>query len=157
MVVAIDPGKSGAIVLVNGNKLKTFTMPLGPDKSLDFEELVRILLSLPDCKVYVEKAKALAMGSKHAFNYGMDFKAILIALEILERPYQLIEPSQWSKQMHQGINSDLKPKAKSLIAIKRLFPKLVSQIPTTPRAKKLHDGVVDAVLIAGYAQKYLRA
>ncbi len=50
---------------------------------------------------------------------------------------------------------DLLPKAKSLIAVKRLFPKLVKQLPRD-RKGNLLDGPVDALLIAGYGLRRLR-
>ncbi len=57
------------------------------------------------------------------------------------------------KEMHDGIDSKLKPKYKSEIAIERLYPDLVPQIPRSPKSKKLHMGIVEAILICGYGMR----
>jgi hypothetical protein len=89
------------------------------------------------------------MGTKGAFNYGRGFAAIEIVLQDGDFPYTLVEPQKWAKVMHAGIGKDLKPKAKSAIAVARLFPKL-SKLCTFDKAGKPHDGAIDALLIAGY-------
>lgn len=155
MIIAIDPGQAGAIVLINGDRLRVDLLPY-ENKSVNFEELIRLLLSYPKkVPVFLERAMPMAMGAKHAFNYGADFRSLEIALKILNFSVTHVEPSKWTKEMHQGINADLKPKAKSKLAVERLYPKLIPMIPVSPRAKKLHDGVIDAILIAGYGQRLL--
>jgi hypothetical protein len=83
-----------------------------------------------------------------------------MALEIAVRqsgvPVVYVEPQKWTKVMHQGVSNDLKPKAKSLIALERLCPKIYPKVPTNKNGK-LHDGVVDATLIASYGIRFLGA
>ena len=51
--------------------------------------------------------------------------------------------------MHEGLSTDLRPKAKSMMAVKRLYPHLVKILPTNTKGA-LQDGPIDALLIAGY-------
>lgn len=156
-VVGIDPGINGAIVMTNGDKLKYWKLPIkveGKDKFVHFEEVNLIFQQLVRNQVlhvYLERAIPFALGSKSAFTYGRGFEAILIALRINELAFTLVEPGKWTKEMHEGISSDFKPKKKSAIAVERLYPKLVKWLPkATEGGTKLADGPVDALLIAGY-------
>ena len=157
LVLGIDPGIAGAFVVTDGVKeIHIFDMPLSkvdPDRKVSFFK-VKGLLELIKAKfgpipVYLERALPMAMGSKGAFNYGRGFEAIVISLEILKFPLTLIEPSKWAKEMHQGISADLKPKAKSALAVDRLFPALSPLLPKKPKGGA-KDGPIDALLIAGY-------
>lgn len=154
-VLAIDPGFTGALVCLDreGN-FSFYEMPVitvGKEKEIDFEKVCTLLDSfLDDVHILLERAKPMAMGAKHAFNYGRGFAALEIAIKLSGKPFTLVEPTKWAKEMHAGISNDLKPKAKSVIAVQRLYKKLLPKIPVSPKAKHLHEGVVDALLMAGY-------
>lgn len=155
--LGVDPGVSGAFVLTDGETLKTWPMPVctdGKDKSIDFDGVHELLDSIThggqlQFHVYLERAVPMAQGMKSAFNYGKGFAALEIAISLLKLPVTYVEPNKWTKEMHEGISTDLKSKAKSLIAVKRLFPKLVRQLPTNTKGRLL-DGPIDALLIAAY-------
>lgn len=158
-VVGIDPGTHGAIVLTDGKAIQHWKLPIkeqGKDKLIDFDALHailhdEILEKHGTVHVFIERAIPFALGSKSAFTYGRGFEALLIALGLLKFPFTMVEPGRWTKQMHEGISSDFKPKKKSAIAIERLYPHLVKSMPReTKNGKKLADGPVDALLIAGY-------
>lgn len=155
-VLGIDPGLAGAFVLFDGQDFASYAMPTienGKDRFIEFDGVHELLFNLGDTNtdlhVYLERAVSFGMGIKGAFNYGRGFAAIEIAIELLKMPVTYVEPSKWTKEMHAGISGDLKPKAKSLIAVKRLFPKLVEQLPKGKKGKLL-DGPIDALLIAAY-------
>lgn len=158
-VIGIDPGLTGAIVVFDGHNFEAHNMPLvvnGKDRRVSFDGVHEVIYDavegVPGTHIFLERAMPMAMGAKHAFNYGRDFAALEIAIELIETPVIYVEPGKWSKVMHQGVDSRLKPKAKSLVALKRLYPKLYGQVPTN-RNGKLHEGIVDALLIAGYGLK----
>lgn len=161
-VMAIDPGLSGAFVVTDGESLiKCWPMPIsitGKEKKITFNSvndlLNRIRLQYGRIHIFLERAVSFGMGSKAAFNYGRGFELIEIAIGLNEFPVTLVEPAKWTKEMHEGISADLKAKAKSVIAVQRLFPQLVKGIPKKPRGG-IHDGFVDAVLIAGYGLRKL--
>lgn len=154
--MGIDPGQKGALVWLKGDAVdfEFLEMPLNAEGDVSFEGILKALKNIPDSiPVYLERAVPFAMGTKHAFNYGRGFAAIECALFIAKRAVTYIEPGKWAKVMHQGIDSNLKPKVKSIIALERLYPKLAPLVPKSPKSKKYHDGVMEALLIAGYAQR----
>lgn len=156
VVLGIDPGLSGAFVVFDGKEFASYAMPIktnGKDKLIHFDGVHELLCAVQEkysnLHIYLERAVPMAMGAKHAFNYGQGFAAILIAIELLQIKMTLVEPQKWSKEMHEGISTDLKPKAKSLIAAERLFPKLFASLPKNTKGRTL-DGPIDALLIAAY-------
>jgi hypothetical protein len=161
-VVGVDPGINGAIVVTDGEWVfESYSMPItvsGKEKLLNFagvqELLLRIKRAHGPLHVFLERAVPMAMGSKGAFTYGRGFEALIIALGLERFPVTHVEPGRWTKEMHEGISADLKAKAKSLIAVKRLYPSLVRMLPKRPKGG-LHDGPIDALLIAGYGLRKL--
>lgn len=156
LALGIDPGFSGAFVLTDGDRfVKIWPMPLvvnGADRMIDFDgvhELLDEMLKAYRFHIFLERAIPMAMGSKGAFNYGRGFAALEIAIELHKIPVTYVEPAKWAKYMHEGLSTDLRPKAKSMMAVKRLYPKLVSVLPTNTKGA-LQDGPIDALLIAGY-------
>lgn len=155
-VIGIDPGLDGAFMLFDGISFRSWNMPTiveGKNRSVDFDGVHELLWGLSDVNtdlhVFLERAVPFSMGTTGAFNYGRGFAAIEIAIQLLKMPVTYVEPSKWTKEVHAGISGDLKPKAKSLIAVKRLFPKLVEHLPRGKKGKLL-DGPIDALLIAAY-------
>jgi hypothetical protein len=158
-ILGIDPGLKGAFVLFDGHAIKHWPMPVltnGKDKEIDFNGIYNLLWSIYgdewNLHIYLERAVAFAMGAKGAFNYGRGYAALEIAISLLQIPVTYVEPGKWTKVIHAGISADLKPKAKSLIAVKRLYPHLVDRLPRTKKGALL-DGQVDAFLIAAYGLK----
>ncbi len=155
LILGIDPGLSGAFVLTDGKSLRWWPMPVdsnGKDRLVSFNEVLKILDVMKQHHAFhvaLERALPMAMGSKHAFNYGRGFAALEIAIDLLKLPVTYVEPQKWAKEMHSGISVDLKPKAKSLIAAKRLFPHLVAVLPVGKQGK-VNEGPLDALLIAAY-------
>lgn len=157
LALGIDPGFAGAFVLTDGEGfLKAWPMPLvvipGGDRTISFDGVHELLTEIFEqhlVHVFLERAIPMAMGSKGAFNYGRGFAAIEIAIELIGMPVTYVEPAKWAKYMHEGLSTDLRPKAKSMMAVKRLYPKLVKVLPTNTKGA-LQDGPVDALLIAGY-------
>lgn len=164
-VLGIDPGISGAFVITDGERyLRSYPMPIsimGKEKRILYNAVFDLLGEVirregQTClHVFLERAMPIAMGSKAAFNYGRGFETVVIAIEQHRQALTLIEPAKWTKEMHEGISADLKPKAKSLIAVQRLFPQLVGSLPQKMKGG-LHDGPIDALLIAAYGLRKLR-
>lgn len=157
-ICGIDPGQSGAIVFINERKFMHSLMPLKDKvvKDIDFTRVREILTEESRVKmVFLERAVPFAMGSKSAFNYGRGFMALELAIQLSGLPVTYVEPAKWTKEMHAGIKDDLKPKAKSITAVKRLYPQWEFDIPQSKNGK-LHEGVVDALLIAGYGMRVLK-
>lgn len=155
-VLGVDPGLSGGLVWTDGFTAQFHVMPvIGPTKAREiFFKGVQGLLTLvpPDTHVFLERAIPMAMGSKHAFNYGRGFATLEIAIKLSGLPVTYIEPSKWTKVMHAGIDSRLKAKEKSLIAVGRAGGAFEA---LTMVKNKPHLGLVDALLIAMYGRRVL--
>lgn len=162
IVLGIDPGLTGAFVVLDGAKALVWNMPtkkLGKGSEIVFAEVHAILHSIiatykNGVHIFLERAVSFGMGSTGAFNYGRGFAAIEIAIATLHLPVTYVEPGKWTKEMHAGLSKDWKPKAKSIIAIERLFPAIGHTLPRNTKGKLL-EGPVDALLIAGYGLRQL--
>jgi len=155
IVCAIDPGKTGAMVLMKDHELLRFeVMPLNSSSEPCFNRVRTILKEWMPDHIFLERAIPMAMGSKHAFVYGRGFAALEIAIQIEGFPVTYVEPSKWTKEIHEGISADLKAKAKSVIAFERLFPHLGDVVPKNTKGR-FHEGVLDAILIAAYGIRKL--
>ena len=157
LTVGIDPGQQGAVVALDSvGSLWYWRIPLTVSKDLDHFALRGILAQAKALKhtsepihVYLERAMALAMGSSSALSYGRHFASIELAVTYEELPVTYVLPKEWNKVMFEGTSADLKPKVRAVIAVERLFPMLIDRIPKNKNGK-LHEGIVDALLLAGY-------
>lgn len=150
-VWGVDPGLTGAFVFLEGSIMHFYKMPLNALKEPDFHAVAEIL-SKHDGHVFLERAIPFAMPSGAAFNYGRGFMVLELAIKLSGLPVTYVEPAKWTKAMHQGISADLKPKNKSVIAVERLYPHFLGVIPKA-KTGKLNEGVVDALLIAGFGKR----
>lgn len=151
-VMGIDPGKQGALVMTDKKQtyIKVYKMPLDKEGFVSFGAVQDILEAEMPEQIILERAKAMAMGSTHAFNYGRDFQTLVLCLQMNFFNYELVDPSVWHKQLLGDVDKDLKPKVRCEAALKRMYPKLYKQMPKAPRSGKLLDGPVDATLLAMY-------
>lgn len=156
-ICGIDPGKKGALCMleVTGgfNMCKLREMP---DNEQDlFHTLVDLCPGIDH--VFVEKAQVMpskgrAQGSVGMFNYGDGFGQIKGILAAMRIPYTLVPPRTWTKVMHAGCDVG-DPKARSLEAVRRLFPNI--ELRRTDRCRNLDEGFIDALLIAEYGRRFL--
>lgn len=163
--IGIDPGKSGAIVIMDGeNHFHAHAMP-SIGKTYDAKKISDILkeLSLYTCHCVIEDVHAIYGASASAtfeFGYGVGLiEGILVANGI---PFTKVQPKKWQKVMWEGIKLQTRPsssgktdvtdtKSMSKIAATRLFPDF--DFRENSRCKNPHDGIIDAVLIAEYGRR----
>lgn len=179
IVLGVDPGKSGGLVVLSesGAVLDARAMPVltsGKGRAeYDLDTITRFLRTqaldsvqtetFPDAirsclRVVVERAQplppTLKVGGNAQFHRGVSrglWEGMLAGLGI---PYELISPRSWQSAMLRDVQgSDTKQRA--LIAAQRLFPG--QDWRASERARKAHDGMVDAALIAEYGRRRLRA
>lgn len=150
----IDPGKKGAIVFSYGDSLDSFPIPLTAADDVDFRAVEELLRQRNPQHVILERAMPIAMGSKHAFNYGRHFAALEIAIHLSGVSVTYVEPTKWTKLMLDGVDARLKPKERSIVGAERLFPLL---FPLLPRGKdgRPKDGPLEALLLAEYGRRLL--
>ena len=144
--IGIDPGAKGGIAVVT--KKSATTAPYSDG------ELRRVLGEIHSCRMEaiccLEKVGARpGQGVVSMFNFGKSYGYIKGVLEAYGIPYQEISPQRWKKEF--GLNSE---KTRSVEVCQRMFPNV--GLLATPRCKKLHDGMAEALLMAEYARRCLR-
>lgn len=122
-----------------------------------FCELIKgVKVRYPDAVVCLEKVKNIqSVGAVSNFNFGHNFG--LLRGFLISVGYDFIESTPQNWQKHVLVSSDgvftadgKDTKATSLNAFKRLFPN--EDMRATSRSTIFHDGLVDAALIAKFAQ-----
>jgi hypothetical protein len=167
--IAADPGKRGAIVVIdqNNNILTAQTPLIGGE--IDTHQIVKFLRSFEGEKhaVIENVHNMFGVGSSANFQFGRALGLLEGIISALDIPFTKVSPKEWQKEMWQGIkplevittkkNKDGSPKYKvdtkatSLLCANRLYPN-VNLLPTE-RSKKPSDGIVDALLMAGYCKR----
>ena len=153
IVIGIDPGQRGAIALHSGAALSAVVMP---SSIQEFHAVMKnfVFESRPESvEVFIEKAQSMPkQGIASAFNYGRHFGELLGCLVALGIRHSLVPPASWARQMHVGAVAG-SAKERSLEVVRRLCPDL--PLTVGPRAKKPHDGIIDAALICLWGRRQL--
>lgn len=162
--LGIDPGTKGALV---GLDPITFdvtiqsSFPMVSGKLPDYDELSKIINSINPSEyiVYLEDVHAkFGSSAKSTFNFGYNAGFIYALLKSNGFIVEFVQPKVWQKNVWATRDKVLSssgradPKPTSLMACKRLFPTsdFRDTFRPTERVKKLHEGLVDASLIAYY-------
>lgn len=166
--VGIDPGKDGGIVVIDSNNelVKYYTIPK-IDKLIDTNQLAIILqniFSIYDCFVCIEQVHSIYGVSASAnFSFGYNCGIIEGMIASNKVPYNYVQPKTWQGEMLKGIPTMFVASLKSLkkqkkdtkkmaeLAVKRLYPNVDLYVTDKGNvSKNIHDGLADALLIAGY-------
>lgn len=148
--IGIDPGKSGAIaVMTTDENNQPFRIRVAA-----FDETVYrdMLATCNDSRVVccIEKVGAMpGQGVVSMFNFGHNLGYSEGLLQANKIPYQLVPPATWKKEFSL-IGKD---KQASIEVCRRLFPH--TNLLATPRSRKEHDGIAEALLMAEYARRKL--
>ncbi len=151
-VIGIDPGLSGAIAILENNKvLGIFDMPVMAEgkknkRQLNSSQLANIIKentkNIEETVVIVEQVNAMpGQGVTSMFNFGQTFGAIKGVCATLELPIFFVRPSKWKKHF-ELINSS---KDASRTKVIEMYPTLSAQL-----TKKRDVNKSDAVLIAKF-------
>ena len=145
--IGIDPGKSGGIACIDTEDGIFCTEPYSDKALIDLcSSASRKGHKVVCC---LEKVGAMpGQGVVSMFSFGQSVGYIKGVLESFRIPYQEITPQKWKKEF--GLNSE---KAASAEVCNRLFPDV--SLLATPRCKKPHDGMAEALLMAEYARRKL--
>jgi len=159
--IGIDIGKKGGIFIKPpsgiGHTLACEMPCIG--KELDYLSLCKLLepYRLQNTLVIFEKLGVIYGTSKStAFSMGTQCGAVEMLCTALSLPYVKVHAKTWQKEMFKGVgeirklNGSRDTKAMALSAIKQIMP---SQKLIVGRAKKEHDGIVDAALLSEYAAR----
>lgn len=155
MILGIDVGLSGGLALYGDDGLSVEEMPaIGGE--IDASSLYRYLNERRTVveMAYLEKVHWMpGRGASSMLSFGIGVGTIRGLLTALEIPYTVVAPAVWMKAVHAGIPEVRKgekkdTKAMSVLAAGRLFPGF--DFRASLRAKKAHEGMVEAALIAYY-------
>ena len=154
-IIGIDPGLSGAIAILESNKIiNIFDIPVMSEGKKNKRQLNSALLvkmikdninSNEEVSVVVEQVNAMpGQGVTSMFNFGQTFGAIKGICAALELPIFFVRPSKWKKYF-ELINSS---KDSSRTKVIEMYPKLSHQL-----SKKKDVNKSDAILIARFSVK----
>jgi crossover junction endodeoxyribonuclease RuvC len=145
-IIAIDPGLSGAIAILNG-ELSAQPLPIA-GKELDLGELARLIQNAYPVLAVVEKVHSMpGQGVSSTFKFGTGFGSILGILAALGIRTELIPPQTWKRVILQGTD---KSKDAAIAYCRRAFP----DVPLVlPRCRKPHDGIADALCLLEYGRQ----
>lgn len=147
LFIGIDPGKSGGIAYIDTEQGFAGSEPYSDKALIDLCSLASREGQAVMC--CLEKVGAMpGQGVVSMFNFGQSVGYIKGVLESFRIPYQEITPQKWKREF--GLTSD---KAKSAEVCRKLFPDI--ELLATPRCKKPHDGMAEALLMAEYARRKL--
>lgn len=141
--IGIDPGKSGAIAIIDGSTGVILTSVFGEIAYRGMLEQVDPAHSVC-CLEHVGARPG--QGVTSMFNFGENFgfiRGLLLAFGI---PYQTVTPSKWKREF-----SVTKDKGSSITACQRLFPRV--SLLANERCRVPHDGIAEALLLAEYARR----
>ena len=134
-IIGIDPGLSGAIAVLENNKvLNIFDIPVMSEgkknkKQLNSALLVNLLKENinkdEEVAVVIEQVNAMpGQGVTSMFNFGQTFGALKGIYVTLELPIFFVRPSKWKKHF-ELINSS---KDASRTKVIEMYPKLSNQL-----------------------------
>ncbi len=147
--VGWDPGKSGALVMLNadGSYDQSFLLKDGWG--------IHPSAFMQGVRHCVEKVHAMpGQGVTSMFSFGMSYGGILAILELKESPHTLVTPQAWKKEILKGLNY----KGDKKIAAEWLFREHpeAKEVCIPPRCRVPNMGLVDAWCIAEYGRRHWR-
>jgi len=151
-VIGVDPGKAGGFALIdNEGKVIAYRATFVTGAELDLSGISQWIY---DCRrsvqgpfiAYIEKVSAMpGWGSTSLFSFGFATGAVHGILAAIQIPRYLVTPQAWKKVVLAGTPKD---KDAAIAYCRRAFPNC--DLLATPRSKKPHDGIADAICIAQY-------
>lgn len=140
--LGIDPGAHGGLALISEEGVAA--IPFEADSYL---RILKAAAAESEVFCVLEHVGAMpGQGVSSTFAFGASFGWLQGVLEALGIPYELVRPQKWKKAF--GCTSD---KNTSVAAARRLFPG--ADLLPTPRSRKPHDGMAEALLMAEYARR----
>ena len=134
-IIGIDPGLSGAIAVLDNNKvLKIYDMPVMAEgkknkRQLNSAQLVNIIKenieNREETNVVVEQVNAMpGQGVTSMFNFGQTFGAIKGVCAALNLPIFFIRPSKWKKYFELINSSKDSSRTKAI----EMYPSIANQL-----------------------------
>lgn len=165
--IGADPGSDGFISVIDNGEYRF--LPIDGTPPLDIGKFIGEYKD-KECIAILEDVHAVfGSSAQGTFNFGFS-KGLLFGLLIAHKiPYVLVAPKDWQnavwinadkefttqkQHLKDGSERTIKKvdtKSTSINAARRLFPDV--DFRKSARAKKPHDGKVDALLMAEYGRR----
>lgn len=156
--LGIDPGKNGALSLISKDKgrLKIVWQEVNDENAEGVFGQISFAKALAyggPLKAVLEEVRGRGgpnakWGASQTFEFGRHYAFLEMALVALSIAYVKVQPQVWMRVMHKGVHGDFDTKARSLVVVKRAFSD--EEFKESKRARKAHDGLVDATALALY-------
>ncbi len=155
-ILGIDPGKDGYVSCIENGTVKlgvpTPTIKIskkGSKQDYDIASMRNILTYYPSLDLVVlEKQRAMiGQGVTSTFSTGRGYGLWEGLIVGLGYRYIIVTPQTWHKQLLRDMPGD-DPKAKSILAAKRLFPGV--DMRKNDKCRVDHDGKTDSLLLAWF-------
>jgi len=152
VIVGIDPGMSGAVVVVSGQRLvEVYDMPVDEVNGRNCLSPARLSAMLSQVRdeltidmVIVEHVQGVQQsGATSAFAFGRGFGTIEGVVAALSLPMTLVRPQRWTKAL--GVGRD---KGAHRAAASRLWP-----LDAKLFARVKDDGRADAALLCEWYRR----
>lgn len=158
-ILAFDPGISGGYAILRGGCIvDRGKMPIDKNlknkkSTINLSEISAIiLLHKPDVVILERQAPRPGEGVSSAWTSGYNFGLLFATAFAANKNIVLVAPRTWATKLHDPESTLDNPKARSLEIAKKLFPK--ENFLATNRSSKPHEGIIDALLIGHWYEKY---
>ena len=152
IIIGIDPGLSGAIAILQNNKVKSiFDTPVMSEgkknkRQLNSAQMVKLIKSnisdVEETVVVVEHVNAMpGQGVTSMFNFGQTFGAIKGICAAIGLPIFFVRPAKWKKHFELINSSKDASRTKAI----EMYPAISDQL-----SKKKDVNKAGAILIARY-------
>lgn len=139
VVIGIDPGQSGGIVLLTSDWILPHKMPETERDIVDLMEETK-----PPRFAFIELVHSMPrQGVASSFKFGRGYGFLRGVLSALSIPFEDVTPQKWQKELRCLTKGD---KNVSRSAAQRLWPEI-----------KWTHATADAALIAEYGRRHLAA
>jgi len=158
-VLGLDPGKGGGVAIVGAKLCAAAPMPVmevGSKWEVDVARLIEWFESVVTDRRAVNLAAIEQVSSRpkqgvvSTFSFGQCYGELIGAMKALDILVNRVPPQTWKAEILGGTEKD---KAAAVAYVLREHPDL--NLLATPRSRKPHDGMADAVCLADYAWRKL--
>ena len=164
MIIGIDPGINGGIAILDGALVQLFEMPVFETKirgkvqrHIDTRGVRKILWNHRGARLFLEEIHSIfGTNASSNFKMGQNLGMLQGLLDMLWDNYELVAPKIWQAEVWEESDKIKKPngrvetKKTSANAAVRILGSEKLFIP--PGKRSLHDGLVDAYLIAKFGE-----
>lgn len=147
----IDPGKTGAVSVIEDSNVYVYPMPLNEEQSVDFTEVANILRKHNPDVVYIEAVSSRPMqGSVSVFTFGFSTGGLHGVCHALGIKIVKVSPQKWQKYLMGKEKGVKHTKEMTIEFIKKTYPNV--SLMATKRSRKESDGMADSLAIATFGK-----